>query len=139
MIKVNKSNLYRKVRSLLSKTVANGCTPGEALSAYEAAERIAKEYGLDRRRIDWPQRPSPAAVAMEEAAAAMAEKAPKAKRVKRGDRIIEMMRRPEGVSLAELVAEFETKPHTCRAQISVETRKRGLKAVCLKGRYRIAY
>ena len=141
MAKMNKSNLYRKVRALLSKTVANGCTPGEALSAYELAEQIVTANGLDRDHIVWPQKPSAAAVAMKEAAAEMAEKAPKAEKptkTKRGDRIIELMRRPEGVSIYELVAEFGTKPHTCRAQISVETRKRGLKAILIEGRYHIA-
>lgn len=61
------------------------------------------------------------------------EKPPK---VKRGDRIIELLNRAEGVSVEELRAEFGTKPHTIRAQISIETRKRGIKTVLDNGRYR---
>lgn len=59
-------------------------------------------------------------------------------RVKRGDRIVELKSRKNGVSIDELVAEFGNKPHTTRAQISVEVRKRGIAYKLEDGRYRVA-
>jgi hypothetical protein len=72
---------------------------------------------------------------------AQAEKAPttsRAKKVKRGDRIIALLQPPKGVAIEELIAEFGTKLHTIRAQIWIETRKRSIKAVVKEGRYKVA-
>lgn len=37
----------RIIEALLSKTVANGCTPGEAASARQKAEELARRHGID--------------------------------------------------------------------------------------------
>lgn len=51
--------------------------------------------------------------------------------------LLSLLRRPEGASIEELVNTFGVQPHSMRAQISVKTRERGLKAVLAGGRYRI--
>lgn len=58
MSQIHTGNLYRKVRALLNKTTANGCTPGEAASALEFAYRIVRENGLSADRLDWPLPPA---------------------------------------------------------------------------------
>jgi hypothetical protein len=40
------STIQDKVRAVMSKTVANGCTEEEALSAYEMAVRLINKHGL---------------------------------------------------------------------------------------------
>ena len=40
------------------KTVANGCTPGEAAAAIEKAEELVAKYGIDPDEFRWPPRPS---------------------------------------------------------------------------------
>ena len=47
----------RRIEALLKKTVANGCTAGEALSAFEKAEELAAKYEFDPGSFRWPQRP----------------------------------------------------------------------------------
>jgi len=61
-----------------------------------------------------------------------------AKRPTRGDEVIDLLRRPGGATVEEMVGLSGVKPHTLRATISVETRKRGL-TVEMPGRahYRI--
>lgn len=54
-----------------------------------------------------------------------AAKKPKAKRRPQGDRVIEMLRRPTGVTIAQLMAEFGILKHSARALISVNGRKVG--------------
>ena len=49
--------------------------------------------------------------------------------------LIAMLQRPNGVCLEELITIFDTQPHSIRAQVSVATRKRGLKVHCKKGHY----
>lgn len=68
-------------------------------------------------------------------AKAKPSKATKGKRITRGARLLELLARPEGVSIEELQKEFGTKVHTIRAQISVETRKAGVKVTLADGRY----
>ena len=51
------------------------------------------------------------------------------------DTLIALLQRPNGVSLEELITTFGTQPHSIRAQVSVATRKRGLKVHCKKGHY----
>ena len=56
----------------------------------------------------------------------------------RADTLIALLQRPNGVSLEELTTTFGIQPHSVRAQVSVETRKRGLKVHCKKGHYTLA-
>lgn len=56
----------------------------------------------------------------------------------RGDMLMEMLERHTGASIGEVVAAFGILPHSARALISVETRKRGRKAVRADGRYTVA-
>ena len=58
-------------------------------------------------------------------------------RPRKADQVIELLRRPGGASIDELVAHFGTQPHSIRALISVSTRERGLKALYEDGRYRL--
>lgn len=54
------------------------------------------------------------------------------------ERMLEMLRRLEGVSLDELVAALDIQPHSARALISVHARKKhGLKVKATDGRYHI--
>ena len=53
----------------------------------------------------------------------------------KSDTLIALLQRPNGVSLEELITTFGTQPHSIRAQVSVATRKRGLKVHCKKGHY----
>lgn len=48
----------RRIEALLSKTVANGCTAGEAAAALEKAEELVAKYELDPGQFRWPPRPS---------------------------------------------------------------------------------
>ncbi|MFN4009867.1 MAG: DUF2786 domain-containing protein [Pannonibacter sp.] len=48
----------RRIEALLLKTVANGCTAGEAAAAFEKAEELAAKYRLDPAAFRWPPRPS---------------------------------------------------------------------------------
>lgn len=48
----------RRVGALLEKTVANGCTPGEAAAAFDKAEELVAKYELDPGSFRWPPRPS---------------------------------------------------------------------------------
>lgn len=48
----------RRIEALLKKTVANGCTAGEAAAAFEKAEELVAKYELDPGSFRWPQRPS---------------------------------------------------------------------------------
>lgn len=151
---MNRSNAYRKVRALLAKTEAAGATNGEALSALETAINIVRKHGLDVDRIVWPAAPAgyewpgkpgaekPVKVQPKAKPAANATKArarkPKAdrpKRVTKGDQIIAMLQRPGGASIAEITKAMSILPHTARAYISVEGRKRGLKVTLADGRY----
>lgn len=47
----------RRIEALLKKTVANGCTLGEAAAAFEKAEELAGKYEFDPGAFRWPQRP----------------------------------------------------------------------------------
>ena len=56
----------------------------------------------------------------------------------RGDEVIELLRRRSGASIEEMVARFGIQPHSIRAVISVESRKRALNIeMPERGRYRI--
>jgi hypothetical protein len=48
----------RRIEALLKKTVANGCTPGEAAAAFEKVEELVAKYELDPGAFQWPPRPS---------------------------------------------------------------------------------
>ncbi len=134
----NASNTYRKVRALVMKTVANGCTPGEAVSAVNLASKIVADHGLDPTRIDWPTAPAgyewdgePGRGGKVVEKPAMAEPATKSKRAKaksaepkqprrtKKEIIIAMLRQPGGTTIDAITALFGTKPHSARAAISV--------------------
>ena len=50
--------IKRRIEALLKKTVANGCTPGEAAAAIDKAEELVAKYDLDPGSFRWPPRPS---------------------------------------------------------------------------------
>lgn len=50
-------SVRRRIEALLKKTVANGCTAGEAAAAFEKAEELAAKHGIDPA-FRLPQRPS---------------------------------------------------------------------------------
>lgn len=51
---------------------------------------------------------------------------PKSKKPSRKDQLIGMFMRPDGATIDEVVAEMGLQPHSARAVLSVEQRKRGL-------------
>lgn len=53
----NSSNTYRKLRALVAKTVANGCTPEGAVSAANLANSISEQQ-LNPSLIAWPAPPA---------------------------------------------------------------------------------
>lgn len=55
----------------------------------------------------------------------------------KGDQLIEMLRRPKGASLDEVIETFGIKKNSAYARISVETRRRGLHVEHANGRYHI--
>lgn len=142
------SNIYRKVRALVAKTVANGCTAGEAVAAANAASRIIRDHGLDASLIQWPAAPAGFAWNGEPGKGGQMEKlpeAPKPKATKAKDekpkpprkrkpaepkpprqtkaaRVVEMLKRKQGVTIEQLMAEFGILAHSARAQISVQGR-----------------
>jgi len=60
------------------------------------------------------------------------------KRPTRGDEVVELLRRKKGATIEEMVTRFGLQPHTLRAIISVESRKRELKVERPEqGRYRV--
>lgn len=189
MTATSSSNTYRKVRALIAKTVANGCTPGEAVSAANLASKIIADHNLDPARIAWPappagygwdgepgrggqmverpkaEKPKPARktaaprgsdgerladVMAGLRAQADAERKPrrarrptaepKAPRKTVGERLVEMLRRQNGVTIADIMVEFGVQAHSARALISVEARKKRGLAIRLDkatGRYGI--
>ncbi len=48
----------RRIEALLLKTVANGCTAGEAAAAYEKAGELTAKYGVDPDEFRWPPKTS---------------------------------------------------------------------------------
>lgn len=134
------SNLYRKVRALVMKTVANGCTVGEAINAANLASRIITDRKLDPARINWPApptgygwdgEPGRGGKMVEQPAEPKAMKPkrkpaePKAKGPTRKAQIIEMLRSPGGTTIDAMTARFNILPHTARACISVFGREIG--------------
>lgn len=59
-------------------------------------------------------------------------------RPRKADQIFAMIERLEGASIDEIAKKFGIKPHSARAVISVESRKRGVKSVLNNGRYKVA-
>lgn len=47
-----KETLIRRIKALLSKTVENGATEAEAMSAVAKAQEIMQAYGLDREAVE---------------------------------------------------------------------------------------
>lgn len=129
--------IEQKVAALLRKTVKNGCTPGEQAAATAKAREMVAKHGLKESNFDWPASPPKAEP---KKAAKVAPRAPRAtkpakgatraakpaKRQTRGDEVVELLRRRNGATIAEMGTRFCIQPHTIRAVISVECRKRGL-------------
>jgi hypothetical protein len=145
------SHITRKVTALLAKTTeASGCTAGEKLSAYQLAMDTCAKHRVERSSFeDWPgqesvekwkamvgdgngaatEQPVPPAEPMG------AQKPRKRKQGGRADKLMELLSRDIGVSLAELMGEFGILKHTARAYLSTIPRDRGSKAVLRDGRY----
>lgn len=82
----NTSNLYRKARALVAKTVTAGCTPHEHVAATNLAVGITAKHGLKASRIDWPAPPAGLAWSGEPGRSEVVEKPvePKAKPARKG-------------------------------------------------------
>lgn len=55
----------------------------------------------------------------------------------KAERLIEMLKRPRGVTADEVADTFGIQKKSAVSRISVETRKRGMRARFHKGRYRV--
>lgn len=143
-----------KIRALLAKTVKAGATSPEQIAATELARKLVQKHGLKESAFTWPAPPpkaepkKPAKEAPRAPKAAKPGKAPRrpakaatkpAKRPTRGDEVVELLRRKNGATIEEMVSRFDIQPHSLRAIISVESRKRGLEVDLVgKAHYRIA-
>lgn len=74
--------VMRRIEALLKKTVENGCTAGEALSAFEKAEELVSKYGIEPGSFWWPQKPFTASDAA--MSAPKSSKPPRSSGVSRG-------------------------------------------------------
>lgn len=148
------SHITRKVIALLAKTTeTSGCRAGEKLSAYQLAVDTCAKHHIDRSRFEgWPDHDqiekwkamvgdgNGAATEVptkpEDVDVPLKPKRPyKRKQGGRADRLMELLSRDIGVSLAELMGEFGILKHTARAYLSTIPRGRGVKAVLRDGRY----
>ncbi len=118
-----------KVRALLAKTIKAGATPGEQAAAVAKARELVAKHGLDPKGFAWPRAAHTPRVSTTKAPKA----AKPAKAQTRGDELVELLSRKDGVTIAELMKRWGVQAHSARAVISIETRKRGL-AVELVGR-----
>jgi hypothetical protein len=157
------ANHARKIQALLKKTVAAGCEPAEAASALSMASTITTKHKLDPANFTWPEPPAgyrwegtagrggtivetpvtsePTPKAKRPRKPATPKIEPKPKKVTVGERVVAMLRRKQGATIAELMAELGVQAHSARALISVEARKkRGLDVRINRatGRYTIA-
>jgi len=140
------ANHIHKVRALLAKTTANGCTPREAASALDLAATIVAKHKLNPADFIWPEPPTgyhwegecgrggtvvETPVQPQPSNAEKPKREPKLKadpkqpRVIKKALIIEMMRRPDGVTVAQLIDEFDILAHSARAILSVYGREIG--------------
>lgn len=137
--------IEQKVAALLRKTVTSGATPGEQDAAVAKARELVQKHGLKAADYKWPNKAAKAAPRTPNAATPgkgatkPAKPATKpAKRATRGDEVVELLQRKGGATIAEMVQRFGIQPHSLRAIISVESRKRGLKVELVgKAHYRI--
>ncbi len=132
-----------KVRALLAKSAANGCTPGETASALSLASAIVTKHGLNPADFTWPEPPAgwrwegvrghggtvvdAPAEKLKRTGAAKAEAptAPKAKGPTKKAQIIAMLRQPGGTTIDAIVARFGVQRHSARAAVSVFGREIG--------------
>lgn len=145
-------NEYRKVRALLAKTVAAGCTEGEAVSSLELAMKLAKQYNLDMSRltITVPDgydlkdgklvKKAPAPKADKPSKPASPNASTKATGEYRAGsaaaKVVAAMRSPEGMDPKAMQAELGVLPHTLRGMISVAKKRLGLTITLKDGIYR---
>lgn len=149
------SNLYRKARALTAKTTTSGCTPQEHVSATNLAVNMITKHGLDPARIAWPEPPkgwrwsgiTGQSEVVETPAKPEAKRTRKPKpkgeakppRATNGERLAKLAEKPDGFTIEDITTMLGVLPHTARALISVELRKkRGLNIVTSEGRYRVA-
>ena len=121
--------MHDKIRALLAKTVANGCTPGEQEAAVAKARQLCEKHQLKAAEFTWPKPHRAEATA----------KAKPRKGKSREQRVLAMLQRASGVTVAQMMAEFGVLPHTARAYISVVSRTAGCRAALNRetGVYRI--
>ena len=151
------TNRIHKVRALLAKTTANGCTPGEAASALSLASTMITKHGLNPADFIWPDPPAGwrwggvrgHGGTVVEAPAEKPKRKQKAKaepsperepaRITNGERLASLAARPDGFTIDDITAMLGILPHTARALISIELRKkRSINIVGRKGRYTVA-
>lgn len=130
--------IEQKVAALLRKTVASGATPGEQDAAVTKARDLVQKHGLNAADYKWPNKPTrKASVAPKVATPGKGATRP-AKPPTRGDEVVDLLRRKNGATIQEMVQRFGIQPHSIRAIISVESRKRGLKVELVgKAHYRL--
>ncbi len=120
----------QKVRALLRKTVAAGCTPGEQVAATELARKLVAKHRLKDSDFTWPAHPPKKAAKGTARAPAVSKPGKDATRAakatakpRRADQVLAMLKRKEGVSIADLTEAFNVLPHSARAMISVFSRR----------------
>jgi hypothetical protein len=65
-------------------------------------------------------------------------KKPTAPRITNGERVAKLAEQPAGFTVEDITKMLGIQPHTARALISIELRKRrGLNLVCSKGQYKV--
>jgi hypothetical protein len=126
-----------KVAALLKKTVANGCTRPEMISAQDVARTLCKKHGLDATRFVWPEVPAEARQPTAPAKPApkrkrgpkAADKAPARKRKPttmtwppqadtKGHRVFEAIKSNGGATAEDLLELTGWLPHTLRGWVS---------------------
>jgi hypothetical protein len=101
----------RRIEALLKKTIGNGCTAGEAMTAFEKAEELVAKYKLDPDSFWWPQKPSAA-----ESVPASVPKASKAPRTSISSR---------GLGIGKLAERLIVEhPEWSHAEIAAEVNRR---------------
>jgi hypothetical protein len=145
------THITRKVTALLAKTTdSSGCSAGEKLSAYQLATDTCAKHHVDRSSFEgWPDHDrveqwkamvgdgngTATEQSVPPAEHMASEKPRKRKQGGRADKLMELISRDIGVSLAELMGEFGILKHTARAYLSTIPRDHGTKAVLRDGRY----
>lgn len=153
-------NDYRKVRALLAKTVAAGCTEGEAVSALELALKLTKQFGLDMAKLTITvpdgyaiKKGSLVKIIGTAKTGPVEQEASKPSQPKKSDpktgdasgeyragtaaaKVVDAMRSPAGMDPKAMQAELGVLPHTLRGMISHAKKRLGLTVALKDGVYR---